>query len=106
MARKRPRRTARKASPTFDEKNLTKGQLRKLNALRKSVGDEIGTTAFAKWLAAQLTEPKEPADKNAEQIATALEALNKKSKLRLPRGGYLVKRGRGDRITVTRAETR
>ncbi len=105
MARKPERKTARKASPTIDENSLTIGQLRKLNALRKSVGEKIGTTAFAKWLAAQPTAPKEPVDKSAERIVAALEALTKESKLRLPRGGYLVKRGWGGSITVTRAET-
>ena len=34
----------------MDESALTKGQLRKLNALKKSVGDDIGTKAFSKWL--------------------------------------------------------
>lgn len=104
MARKRAQKTSPKATEPFDEKALTKGQLRKLNALRKSVGEEIGTSVFAEWLAAQPTESKEPVDKSAERIVAALEALTKESKLRLPRGGYLVKRGRGDRITVTRAE--
>ena len=103
MARKPARKTARTASHSFDEKSLTKGQLRKLNALRKSVGEEIGTTAFAKWLVAQAAEAKEPADKNAEQIASALEPLVKAKKLSIRRGGYLVKRGRG-RVIVTRAD--
>ena len=41
-------------SPTqIDENALTKGQRRKLNALRKSVGTEIGEQAFAAWLASQ-----------------------------------------------------
>ena len=31
----------------IDESALTKGQLRKLNALRNSVGDEVGERAFA-----------------------------------------------------------
>ena len=102
-ARKRARKTSPKTTEPFDEKALTKGQLRKLNALRKSVGEEIGTAAFAKWLAAQPTEPKIPTDKNAEQIAAALDPLVKTKKLRIPRGGYLVKRGRG-RVVVTRPE--
>ena len=39
-------------SPTqIDENALTKGQRRKLTALRKSVGTEIGEQAFAAWLA-------------------------------------------------------
>ena len=37
----------------IDESTLTKGQRRKLNALRKSVGDEIGAQAFAAWLSSQ-----------------------------------------------------
>jgi hypothetical protein len=40
----------------IDEKALTKGQLRKLNALRKSVGDKIGDAAFSIWLKAQQRE--------------------------------------------------
>ena len=103
MARKPARKSPRKAPPTFDEESLTKGQLRKLNALRKSVGEKIGTTAFTKWLATQATEPNAPVDKNAEQIVGALEPLVKAKKLRLPRGGYLVTRGRG-RVIVTRPE--
>ena len=37
--------------PTFKERDLTKGQLRKLTALRKSLGEEIADKAFAEWLA-------------------------------------------------------
>ena len=37
----------------INESSLPKGQLRKLNALRKSVGNDIGERAFAEWLAAQ-----------------------------------------------------
>ncbi len=103
MARKPARRAPRKTSYTFDEESLTKGQLRKLSALRKSVGEKIGTTAFARWLAAPAAKAKEPVDKNAKRIAGALEALINERKLRIPRGGYLVKRGKG-RVIVTRAD--
>ena len=34
----------------IDETGLTKGLVRKLNALRKSVGDELAEEVFAKWL--------------------------------------------------------
>ena len=44
---------ARKPAPKIDEKALTKGELRKLTALRKSVGDEIGDKAFMDWLRKQ-----------------------------------------------------
>ena len=44
---------ARQAAAAISEGELTKGQVRKLNALRKSVGDKIGTRAFADWLSSQ-----------------------------------------------------
>ena len=34
----------------IDETGLTKGLVRKLNALRKSVGDNLAEEVFAKWL--------------------------------------------------------
>jgi len=51
----------------IDETTLTKGQRRKLNALRKSVGEGIGERAFADWLAKQPTaqKPDEDADLKA-----------------------------------------
>ena len=89
-------------SPAIDESALTKGQLRKLNALRKSVGNDIGECAFSEWLEAQTAAV--PADKNAERIADALWPLIEQRALRIPRGGYIVKRGRG-RIVVEPVET-
>ena len=91
-----------KRSRKFSERDLTKGQLRKLNALRKSVGDQIGTKAFTDWLARPKAKRGEAVDKNANMIVGSLEQLVKGKKLRIPRGGYLVKRGRG-RVIVTRA---
>ena len=41
----------RKSSNRIDESSLTKGQVRRLNALRKSLGNEVGEIAFAEWLA-------------------------------------------------------
>ena len=92
----------RKRTQALNEKQLTKGQRRKLNALRKSVGDSIGTKAFVDWLATPKSKPRAPVDRNAEKIVSALESLVKGKKLRIPRGGYLVRRGRG-RVIVTRA---
>jgi len=34
----------------IDEFALTKGQIRKHNALCKSIGDKLGTAIFEKWL--------------------------------------------------------
>ena len=83
-------------SQTIDEKTLNKGQVRKLNTLRKSVGNEIADRAFTEWMS---TQQVESGDDNAERIAAALWPLIEQGSLRIPRGGYLVKRGRG-RIVV------
>ena len=42
----------------IDETGLTKGLVRKLNALRKSVGDELAEEVFAKWLERNLTSQR------------------------------------------------
>ncbi len=70
--------------------------------MRKSVGEDIGTKAFNQWLKAQKKGEEENLDKTAEAIAGDLVALIKEKNLAIPRGGYLLKRGRG-RVIVTRA---
>jgi len=82
----------------IDETILTKGQLRKLNALRKSLGPVIADEAFSKWLA-QATDDEAEADENARLIADTLWDLTRDGKLKIRRGGYMVRRGRG-RIIV------
>ncbi len=77
----------------FDESALKKGQLRKLNALRRSIGPAIADKAFARWLD-QATEAPE-VDKDAEIIRDALWSLIQEGKLFIRRGGYVVRRGRG-----------
>lgn len=94
---------ARRRKSGFNEGDLSKGQLRKLTALRKSLGEDIGTRAFSEWLATQGSGPSEPNDKNARTITEALQPLIKNGKLRIPRGGYLLRRGRG-RVIVERPE--
>ena len=86
---------------SFTEDDLTKGQIRKLTALRKSIGEEIAHKAFADWLTSQ-PEAVEEVDKNAELIAEILVDQINQGKLRIPPGGYLVRRGRG-RVVVERA---
>ena len=81
---------------------LTKGQIRKLNALRKSVGPAIGEKAFAEWLENAEAGKEAAVDRNTALIAEAIEAVIKRKKLNIPRGGYLLKRGRG-RVLVERA---
>lgn len=95
---------AKTIAPEFDPKQLTKGQLRKLNALRKSVGERLGEETFSKWLKKKSTANEKVAeDKNAALIAEALIKLINEKSLRIPRGGYLVTRGRG-RVIVTKAK--
>jgi hypothetical protein len=94
---------ARKASNEFDEKSLSKGQLRKLNALRKSLGEEIANKDFAAWLASADQASSAGEDRNAAIIADALSELANSGKLMIPRGGYMVRRGRG-RVIVERPE--
>lgn len=78
-----------------DEAMLTKGELRKLNALRKSVGNDIGERAFVTWYERKQAGTKEDAgDPNVTIIQDALGKVI--GKLRFPRGGgYQVRRGRG-----------
>ena len=85
-----------RSNSSIDESALSKGELRKLNALRNSIGGRLGEEAFAKWLN-QRSKQQTPtsADKNAALIADALSNLIEEHGLRIPRGGYLVTRGRG-----------
>jgi hypothetical protein len=87
----------------MDERKLTKGELRKLNALRKSLGDEIAEKAFAEWYEKFGSSPEAESDKNAATIAETLKPLVKSNKLQIPRGGYLLRRGRG-RVIVEHPE--
>ena len=76
----------RASSKGIDEGSLTKGQLRKLNALRKSVGGENGERIFAAWLASQgVADRKE--DENAATIIDTLWPLVQDGALAIPRGG-------------------
>ena len=86
----------------IEESTLTKGQLRKLNALRNSVGHEVGERAFAEWLALQ-GAAKGKTDGNAATIVDTLWPMVEQGALSIPRGGYLIRRGRG-RIIVEPAK--
>ncbi len=56
--------------PAFKERDLTKGQLRKLTALRKSLGKEIADKAFAEWLASVPEGKPESVDKYTPPTAS------------------------------------
>ena len=68
----------------IDETGLTKGQVRKLNALRKSVGDNLAEEVFAKWLvreaASQATSKPDPV---AMKIIKALASFENDPKFNL-----------------------
>ncbi len=79
----------------IDQSNLTKGQVRKLNALRKSVGDDIAEEAFGKWIKTQSKTPKEVRDPVADAIVAALWNLKDNKNIRLGRKGYVIRRAKG-----------
>ena len=85
--------------------NLTKGQVRKLNALRKSLGNKIADPAFSKWLKTQNPHKfKERTDPVAKKLEGALKPLESK-KINLGTYGYTIKRAKGKGakgIVVTR----
>ena len=88
-----------KGTVAIDEMTLTKGHVRKLNALRKSVGDALGEEVFRKWLAKQASAARRTAarraDPVAETIANALAAFENDPKVMLGRYGYTIRRARG-----------
>ena len=78
------------------ETSLNKGQIRKLNALRKSIGVKLGEDAFGKWLKEQAKAvPKVQSDPVAEKILDAVKSLEKDKTVKFGNRGYVVKRARG-----------
>ncbi len=77
----------------IDESTLTKGQLRKLAALRRYVGDELGEEAFGKWMARQAAAAK--VDAVAQKIEHALAGFGDDRSLNLGNYGYTIRRARG-----------
>ena len=62
----------------IDETGLTKGRVGKLNALRKSVGDDLAEEVFAKWLERQAaSQAKDKPDPVAvlDDLGAQLEGL-------------------------------
>ena len=83
----------------IDHSTLTKGQVRKLNALRKSVGDDIAEDAFAKWMTAQSQTPKDVRDPVADALVAALSHLNHDKGFKLGNKGYVVRRAKGKGVS-------
>ncbi len=80
----------------IDEATLSKGHLRKLNALRNSVGDELGDDVFSKWheqlSAGKVTGRRDPV---AEKIREAVSGLEHDKSFRLGNRGYTIRRAKG-----------
>ncbi len=79
----------------MDQSTLTKGHIRKLNALKKSIGDDLGEQAFSKWLKTQSKETTVKSDPVADKLASAISSLESDKSFRLGTKGYTVKRARG-----------
>jgi len=92
---------------SLDLSTLTKGQTRKLNALRKSLGNDIADAAFAKWTKTQTKEITIQIDPVAEKIKVALSSLVHDKAFRLGSKGYIIKRSKGkgaSGFTVSKVE--
>ena len=90
-----------------DLSSLTKGQIRKLNALRRSIGDALANDAFAKWLKQQTKATKAPKeDVVAKKIAEALKPYQNDKSFNLGRYGYKVTRSKGRGVKGGFAVTR
>ena len=80
----------------IDESVLSKGQVVKLNALRKSLGADLANDVFAKWLKQQDTKSEvEKQDPVAQKIVDTLSSLVNDDAFRLGNQGYTVRRARG-----------
>ena len=80
----------------INESKLTKGQARKLNALRKSVGDALAEEVFGKWLAQQANAPAATKqDAVASKIEEALAGFADDRTFKLGNYGYTIRRARG-----------
>jgi hypothetical protein len=79
----------------IEETSLNKGQIRKLNALRKSLGNEIAEDAFSKWMKAQVSADVVKEDPVAIKIQEALSSLVHDKSFRLGGKGYVIKRSKG-----------
>ena len=80
----------------IDETGLTKGQVRKLNALRKSVGDDLAEGVFAKWLEREAaSQSEDKPDPVAVKIIEALAGLENDPKFKLGNQGYTLRRAKG-----------
>ena len=80
----------------IDETGLTKGLVRKLTALRKSIGDNLAEEVFAKWLEREAdSHAKSKPDSVAIEIVEALAGFENDPKFNLGNYGYTLRRAKG-----------
>jgi hypothetical protein len=81
----------------INENALTKGELRKLETLRRSIGDDLAEKVFAEWLRKKPEKmlAGSARDRNAERIKETLQPMIENNELTIRRGGYRIRRGRG-----------
>ncbi len=79
----------------INEKDLSKGEIRKLTALKKSVGDKLGEKIFAEWFSAKPAAAAENIDPIAVKIEEALAGYAKDKEFKLGVRGYSVRRAKG-----------
>lgn len=80
----------------INESTLTKGQVRKLNALRKSIGDKLAEDAFSKWMKEQAkAAPTETVDAVSEKLLEVLKPLENDKSIKLGNWGYAIRRAKG-----------
>ena len=93
VAARAPKAAKKSQAPRI---KLTKGHIRKRNALRKSLGKKIADQAFSKWLKAQKSAIKKAPKRDAvaEKIAAALKPLSSK-KINFGTYGYTIRRAKG-----------
>ena len=80
----------------IDEIGLTKGLVRKFNALRKSVGDDLADEVFARWLEREAaSQARSKPDPVAMKIVEALAGFENDPKFNLGYYGYTLRRAKG-----------
>ncbi len=79
----------------MDVTSVTKGQIRKLNVMKKSIGDNLGEQAFSIWLRTQTKVSVAKKDPVAEKLKAAISGLDSDSSVNLGAKGYTIKRARG-----------
>ena len=84
----------------IDESTLNKGQIVKLNALRKSVGDKLGEQTFSKWFKEQSSATSvAKSDPVADALVAALANLTSDKSFKLGNKGYVVRRAKGKGVS-------